>query len=112
MSPSGHVVPAGLTENRGRMRLMDLAKTVEWEKSRMSHRVGRMVKRGLVAEEDCPDDGRGAFVAATAAGREAIEDAAPAHVCRLFVDALDPGELDALARISNRVLAHMDRQPD
>jgi DNA-binding MarR family transcriptional regulator len=88
---------------------------LEWEKSRMSHQVGRMAKRGLVAKEECPDDGRGAFIVATETGYKAIEDAAPMHVehvRRLFIQALTQEELDTLARISNRVLAHMEKQPD
>ncbi|WP_031058566.1 MarR family winged helix-turn-helix transcriptional regulator [Streptomyces sp. NRRL F-5702] len=115
MSPSDYIVLAKLTEAGGRMRFMDLTKLVEWEKSRMSHQVARMAKRGLVRKEDCPDDGRGAFVVATPAGREAIEEAAPVHVehvRRLFVEALTQEELDTLARISDRVLAHLETQPD
>lgn len=116
MSASDYIVLVSLTERGGgRMRFLDLAKLVEWEKSRMSHQVGRMAKRGLVAREECPEDGRGAFVVATPAGYRAIEDAAPMHVehvRRLFIDALTQEELDTLARISNRVLAHMAEQPD
>ncbi|UGQ11297.1 MarR family winged helix-turn-helix transcriptional regulator [Yinghuangia sp. ASG 101] len=116
MSASDYTVLVKLTEaDGGRMRFMDLAKLVEWEKSRMSHQVGRMAKRGLVAKEDCPDDGRGAFIVATAAGYKAIEDAAPMHVehvRRLFIDALTSEELAALTRILNRVLAHVEKQPD
>ncbi|MFD5897157.1 MULTISPECIES: MarR family winged helix-turn-helix transcriptional regulator [unclassified Streptomyces] len=116
MSASDYIVLASLTERGGgRMRFLDLAKLVEWEKSRMSHQVGRMTKRGLLTREECPDDGRGAFIVATPAGYKAIEDAAPmhvAHVRRLFVDALTQQELDTLARISNRILAHMEKQPD
>ncbi|MFF2861251.1 MarR family winged helix-turn-helix transcriptional regulator [Streptomyces rubiginosohelvolus] len=115
MSPADYIVLAKLTEAGGRMRFMDLTKLVEWEKSRMSHQVARMAKRGLVSKEECPDDGRGAFIVATPAGREAIEEAAPVHVehvRRLFIDALTQEELDTLARISNRVLAHLEKQPD
>ncbi|MFC8623762.1 MarR family winged helix-turn-helix transcriptional regulator [Streptomyces anulatus] len=115
MSPSDYIVLAKLTEAGGRMRFMDLTKLVEWEKSRMSHQVGRMAKRGLVTKEDCPDDGRGAFIVATPAGRKAIEDAAPLHVehvRRLFIEALTQEELDSLSHIANRVLTHMEKQPD
>ncbi|MFB6978103.1 MarR family winged helix-turn-helix transcriptional regulator [Streptomyces scopuliridis] len=116
MSASDYIVLASLTERGGgRMRFLDLANLVEWEKSRMSHQVRRMTKRGLVAREECPDDGRGAFIVATPAGYKAIEEAAPvhvAHVRRLFIDALTQEELDTLARISNRVLEHMKKQPD
>ncbi|WP_026004202.1 MarR family winged helix-turn-helix transcriptional regulator [Streptomyces sp. AA1529] len=116
MSASDYIVLVKLTETGdGRLRFMDLTKSVEWEKSRMSHQIARMAKRGLVAKEECPDDGRGAFIVATPAGYQAIEEAAPVHVehvRRLFIDALTGEELDTLARISNRVLAHMERQPD
>ncbi|MFW6694562.1 MarR family winged helix-turn-helix transcriptional regulator [Streptomyces sp. MAR4 CNX-425] len=115
MSAADYTVLVKLTESGGRIRFMDLAKLVEWEKSRMSHQVGRMVKRGLVAKEECPDDGRGAFIVATPAGHRAIEEAAPLHVehvRRLFIDALTREDLAAVARISNRVLAHMEKQPD
>ncbi|AZM50442.1 MarR family transcriptional regulator [Streptomyces sp. WAC 06738] len=116
MSAADYTVLVKLTESgEGRMRFMDLTKLVEWEKSRMSHQVARMMKRGLVSKEDCPDDGRGAFIVATPAGYEAIEEAAPlhvAHVRRLFINALTEEELATLARISDRLLAHMEKQPD
>ncbi|KFK85009.1 MarR family transcriptional regulator [Streptomyces sp. JS01] len=115
MSPADFIVLVKLTEAGGRMRFMDLTKLVEWEKSRMSHQVGRMAKRGLVTKEECPDDGRGSFVVATPAGYRAIEGAAPLHVehvRRLFIDALTKDELDTLTRISSRVVAHLETQPD
>ena len=95
----------------GRMRSADLAGRVEWEKSRMSHQVSRMTKRGLVVREECPQDGRGAFVVITPAGRDAIASAAPRHVesvHRLFVDPLTPEELQAFARIADRVLDQLE----
>lgn len=56
LSAADYTVLVSLTERgNGRMRFLDLAKLVEWEKSRMSHRVTRMAKRGLVAREECPD---------------------------------------------------------
>ncbi|MFJ5865023.1 MarR family winged helix-turn-helix transcriptional regulator [Streptomyces parvus] len=115
MSPADFIVLAKLTEAGGRMRFMGLTRLVEWEKSRMSHQVERMAKRGLVTKEDCPDDGRGSFIVATPAGCQAIEGAAPLHVehvRRLFIDALTKDELDALTRISSRVVAHLEAQPD
>ena len=48
-----------------------------WERSRLSHHAKRMEGRGLVRRQECCDDGRGAFVTLTPAGREAIETAAP-----------------------------------
>ncbi|MDX3589519.1 MarR family transcriptional regulator [Streptomyces sp. ID03-2B] len=115
MSAADFIVLAKLTEAGGRMRFMDLTKLVEWEKSRMSHQVGRMAKRGLVAKEECPDDGRGSFIVATPAGYQAIEGAAPIHVehvRRLFIDALTEDELNTFTKISSRVVAHLEAQPD
>ncbi|WP_432089919.1 MarR family winged helix-turn-helix transcriptional regulator [Streptomyces sp. NRRL F-5630] len=116
MSASDYVVLVSLTEaSDGRLRFSDLVARVEWEKSRVSHQVTRMAKRGLVAKEECPDDGRGAFIVATPAGHKAIEEAAPQHVehvRRLFIDALTPHQLKTLGRLSQRVLDHVENQPD
>ncbi|GAA1444311.1 MarR family winged helix-turn-helix transcriptional regulator [Nocardiopsis tropica] len=116
MSASDYIVLVNLTErSEGKLRLLELADLVNWEKSRMSHQVRRMAKRGLVAREECPDDARGAFVVATPAGHKAIEDAAPLHVehvRRLFIDALTPNQLSTFARLSQRVSDHMEKQPD
>jgi len=38
-----------------------------------------MQKRGRISREHCESDRRGAFVVLSAAGRQAIEQAAPAH---------------------------------
>ena len=91
----------------GRMRLFELAATLGWEKSRVSHQIARMAERGLVSKDKCDDDRRGAFVVATDQGRAAIEAAAPHHVQtvrRLFVDPLTPAELDALGTVAQKVL--------
>ncbi|HUR24079.1 MAG TPA: MarR family transcriptional regulator [Acidimicrobiales bacterium] len=93
-----------------RMRLFELAATLGWEKSRVSHQIARMAERGLVAKDKCSDDRRGSFVVATGQGRAAIEAAAPHHVetvRRLFVDRLTPAELDALGRVAQKVLDAM-----
>ncbi|USQ86344.1 MarR family transcriptional regulator [Streptomyces phaeoluteigriseus] len=95
----------------GRQRFLDLARALEWEKSRMSHHIARMAKRGLVVRDECVEDGRGAFVVITDAGREAIEGAAPLHVEAvrdLFLDHVTPAELRTLAQVSERVVAKLD----
>ncbi|TMR96645.1 MarR family winged helix-turn-helix transcriptional regulator [Nonomuraea basaltis] len=113
LSAADYGVLVHLTEvPEGRLRFLELAKAVEWEKSRMSHHIGRMAKRGLVVREECVDDGRGAFVIVTPAGREAIAAAAPRHVeavRRLFIDPLTPAELAMLAQISNRILEALEK---
>src|SRR6476620_2201150 len=64
----------------GRLRVFEIADALAWEQSRVSHQLARMQRRGLVARQDCASDARGAFAVLTAAGRAAIERAAPAHV--------------------------------
>jgi DNA-binding MarR family transcriptional regulator len=112
MSTADFAVLVELTDAPdGRQRFLDLAQSVEWEKSRMSHHISRMAKRGLVAREECPEDGRGAFVVITDAGREAIEAAAPLHVeavRALFLDHVTPSELRVLADISERIVGKLD----
>ncbi|MGV9455210.1 MarR family winged helix-turn-helix transcriptional regulator [Streptomyces sp. NPDC003635] len=95
----------------GRQRYQDLSRALEWEKSRMSHHIARMAGRGLVVRQECPEDGRGAFVAITEQGRTAIEAAAPLHVeavRRLFLDHVTPAELRTLGEISARVVEKLD----
>jgi DNA-binding MarR family transcriptional regulator len=111
LSVPDYEVLAHLSETPGgRLRAFELAGALRWEKSRLSHHVTRMERRGLVAREECPTTPRGADVALTDAGRASIEAAAPLHieeVRRLFIDALTPDQLDALARISEVVLAQL-----
>ncbi len=103
-----------LTDQREpRMRIGELATTMQWEKSRLSHHVGRMQRRELVEREDCPNDARGAFIGLTAQGRAAIERAAPAHVTavrELVFDQLTSEEVDALAAISGKVMRRLDNR--
>ena len=97
--------------DEGRVRVSALAAALGWERSRLSHHVSRMERRGLVAREECDDDGRGAFVVLTPAGRAAIERAAPGHVRTvrsLVFDALAPAEVDALGEALAAVLDRLE----
>lgn len=115
LSPADFAVLVDLSEAPdGRKRHADLSKCLEWEKSRISHQISRMVKRGLVARQECPEDGRGAFVVITPQGMETIRAAAPRHVevvRELFVDVLTPEELRRFAHVANRVIEHVEGSP-
>lgn len=94
----------------GRARILELAQALQWEKSRLSHHVARMQRRGLVERQDCPDDARGAFIALTDQGRDAIEQAAPRHVDTvrdLVFDQLTTEQVDALCAITEQVQARL-----
>ncbi|WP_299051354.1 MarR family transcriptional regulator [uncultured Nocardioides sp.] len=101
-----------LTEaEEGRLRVTDLARLLTWEKSRASHHLTRMESRGLVERRACPEDGRGSFVGVTAAGRQAIEAAAPGHVQEvrsLLFDGLSDTELEVLDTVLTRVVSRLE----
>ena len=95
-----------------RARISDLAQALEWERSRLSHHVKRMEKRGLVAREECTDDARGAFVVLAERGRTAIEAAAPGHaatVKRLVFEDLSPAEVETLTAVTGKILARLQQ---
>jgi DNA-binding MarR family transcriptional regulator len=97
----------------GRQRPFQLGEALQWEQSRLSHQLTRMERRGLVGRENCPsEDGRGAYVTLTAAGRNAIESAAPAHaaaVHQLVFDQLTEEELAVFGQICEKILTALDR---
>jgi DNA-binding MarR family transcriptional regulator len=91
----------------GRLRVFELASTLAWEQSRVSHQLARMKRRGLIGRQECPSDARGAFVVLTETGRAAIERAAPAHVetvRQLVFDGLGHDQLAALTAVTEGVL--------
>lgn len=112
LSYADYVVLVALTDQPdGRLRQFELGRVLGWEKSRLSHHVGRMVERGLVAKERCGSDRRGAYVAVTEHGRAEIAAAAPGHVAtvrRLVLDHLTPAQLDVVADVAEKVLAAID----
>jgi DNA-binding MarR family transcriptional regulator len=113
LSSSDYELLVPLSEAPGaQLRARDLARTVEWEKSRLSHHLTRMQQRGLVERRECPTDARGAFIGLTQAGRGAIEGAAPQHVEAVrenFMDLLTASEVDVLTAIADRVLERLAR---
>ena len=73
------------------LRMTDLADATSQSRSRLSHQITRMEKRGLVRRDDCEGDKRGTFAVLTKTGFEAIERVAPHHVenvRRHFIDRL------------------------
>jgi DNA-binding MarR family transcriptional regulator len=112
LSSSDYEVLVHLTDSReGRVRVSDLASLLKWERSRVSHHLTRMERRGLVERSECAEDGRGAFIGVTAAGRAAIEQAAPGHVAavrELVFDVLDEKDVAALGAAVDKMLDALD----
>jgi DNA-binding MarR family transcriptional regulator len=112
MSIADFSVLVQLSEHEGaRMRVLELARALRWEKSRLSHQLTRMQQRGLIERSNCDEDRRGAFVVLTDRGRETVEAAAPRHVeavRRYLFDGLSPVQVEALGVIARTVVERVE----
>lgn len=101
-----------LSEADGRsMRMSDLADAARQSRSRLTHTVTRMERKGLVTRAPAPDDRRGVIATLTAKGFTLLEDAAPHHVAavrQVLVDVVEPGDYAALGRAMQAVMAASD----
>jgi DNA-binding MarR family transcriptional regulator len=98
-----------------RLRMTELADATSQSRSRLSHQVSRMEKRGLVRRDDCEGDKRGTFAVLTEAGFEAIERVAPQHVesvRRHFVDQLTPDQLEEIRAAFQPVVDYLHKIRD
>jgi DNA-binding MarR family transcriptional regulator len=111
LSDSDFEILVNLSETPGgRMRAFELGRATLWEKSRLSHHLGRMEKRGLVRREESA--ARYPDIVLTDAGREAIETSAPANAARvreLFIDVLGPERLAMLHGACDDVIAAVEQ---
>ncbi|MEV6301846.1 MarR family transcriptional regulator [Actinoplanes sp. NPDC051861] len=101
LSPGDYAVLLALSEApEHRLRPSVLAATISWERSRLSHHLGRMERRGLIRRERdviAEEAGLTAFHAATFPHLSAVRE--------LFVDVLTPEQLDALADVTRALRA-------
>ncbi len=89
------------------LRGRELGEELAWEKSRISHQVSRMEKRGLVERRECETDARGTWIGITPDGSRAVLGATREHATNLrkyFFDILSDDELAAIRAVSDRVL--------
>jgi DNA-binding MarR family transcriptional regulator len=114
LSGADYKVLVPLSETPGGvLRARELCTEIGWDRSRLSHHVSRMEKRGLVSREECREDARGLMVRLTDGGRTAIEGAAPGHVeyvRRYFFDLVSTEELATLAAVFDRLLENLTRE--
>ncbi|MBX6762573.1 MAG: MarR family transcriptional regulator [Rubrobacteraceae bacterium] len=97
------------------VRALALRCGLEWEKSRLSHQLRRMERRGLVVREECPEDRRGAVVRVTEVGRSLARRARERYelvVRRYVVEALTEEQLEALGDIAESVLAGLKEKDE
>jgi DNA-binding MarR family transcriptional regulator len=106
LSSSDFEILVNLSESEsGRMRAFELGRATQWEKSRLSHHLTRMEKRGLIRKEAC--ESRYPEIAITADGLAAIKECAPVHAARVrefFVDVFGPERLTMLGEVSDEIV--------
>ncbi|MEV4507625.1 MarR family transcriptional regulator [Dactylosporangium sp. NPDC049525] len=111
LSPGDYAVLLALSEAADRrMRSSELAAGIGWERSRLSHHLARMEKRGLIHREECATDNRGADVVLAQAGATAFRGATVPHlraIRELFVDALTPDQLTAAGDLAAALRARL-----
>lgn len=81
------------------LRMSQLADGLVHSRSRLTHTVSRMERRGLVERQACEGDGRGVNCHMTDKGFQALVEAAPGHVMavrRVLVDVLSEEQFAAL----------------
>ncbi len=117
LSMADYAVMLALSEAEGkRLRSSELASAIDWERSRLSHHLGRMEARGLVVREASATDNRGAEAVLTAEGASQYRRASASHlraVQELFVEAFAaaPGEpargLEAVEETTRMLRSHL-----
>ncbi len=107
-----YVILVQLSESpERRVRMSDLAEQTLASRSRLSHQIDQMERKGLVSREACSDDRRGYFAVLTDAGWDAIVAAAPDHVAGVrahLVDLLGPANFSALGKACAKVTEHLE----
>jgi len=86
--------------------MSDLAASIANSPSRLSQRIDRMAREGLVSRDRCDDDGRVSYAVLTDEGFARLRAAAPGHVDevrRQFVDRLTDDEIAFLAEVLPRL---------
>ena len=92
----------------GTLRQNELAASMGWHRSRLSHQLTRMEQRGLVTRAAVDN---GVEVSVTAAGRDAVARARPLHaeaVRRHLIDLVPAGAESDFLRTLNRLAATGD----
>lgn len=111
LSPADYHVLLALREADGRrLRSSRLAAIIDWDRSRLSHHLARMERRGLIRRHDCASDRRGAEVSLTEEGALRFRGATTPHARAIkqhFADALTPQQLEALADVLQALQRHL-----
>ncbi|NOU80424.1 MarR family transcriptional regulator [Paenibacillus sp. LMG 31459] len=88
----------------GKLRQQELADSMDWDKSRLSHHLTRMEKRGLVLRKPLDTD-RGVQIIITSAGSSALEAALPIvskAIRKHFLDQLTDEDIKSITTLAER----------
>nr|WP_243751911.1 MarR family transcriptional regulator [Leucobacter weissii] len=111
ITPSDYGVLLALSEApERRLRSSELAKVIGWERSRLSHLLGRMERRGLIERRRVAGDARGAAVQLTDDGARLFRKSSASHlrvVREVFIDAFTPEQLDAMRVATQALREHL-----
>jgi len=91
----------------GRLRMHQLAHRIVLSRSNLSRLADRLEGAGLIAREDCPEDGRGYRLAVTRAGRAMRKRMWPVYAAaieRLFAKHVTLEEAHSIAEALGRVI--------
>ena len=100
-----------VSESPGHTRRMaEIAEEVGVSRSRLSHTVARLEKRGIVKRTSTRGDGRGVNCSMTGEGWELMQKIAPIHVEGVrehLIDLMSPEETQVLADVFTRAAEHL-----
>ncbi|WP_246079655.1 MarR family winged helix-turn-helix transcriptional regulator [Paenibacillus piri] len=88
----------------GKLRQQELADLMDWDKSRLSHHLTRMEKRGLVLRKPL-DRERGVEVIITPGGKSALDEALPIvskAIRKHFLDQLTDQDIESITTLAER----------
>lgn len=113
ISPGDYAVLLALSEaDDHRLRSSLLAEQIGWQRSRLSHHIGRMENRGLIRRHRSGNDSRGAEVELTDEGARTFRSSSAPHlrlVHQLFIEALTPEELEAAGVVAASLRRHLQQ---
>ncbi|MGW1624512.1 MarR family winged helix-turn-helix transcriptional regulator [Streptomyces sp. NPDC002172] len=93
------------------MRVGELSESLDWDKSRVSHQLTRMEKRGFVQRTRYGADGRRAGIGLTAEGRGAAQSAVLVHganIRRHVLDSLTPEQASVIRSWSEQAVDRLE----
>ncbi|MCA1040524.1 MarR family transcriptional regulator [Bacillus infantis] len=89
---------------KGKLRQQELADSMDWTKSRLSHHLTRMEKRGLVLREPIETE-RGVQVIITPVGKSILDDARPVVSLAIrehFLNLLTEKDIESITSLAEK----------